>query len=157
MLGTLDVFHVGLVVADIRAAMDEIGANLAIGWAPVQQRTQKVRTASGETRAEPIIFTYSSDGPPHIELIQPEARSVWAITPPGCLHHIGAYADDIRMPPGTGLSLEFGGGHGEVPVGFAYYSSPYGVRVELVDESRRAQFTDWFAGADLGSGAGVGG
>lgn len=64
MLGTLDVFHVDLVVPDIQAAMHEIGANLAIGWAPPQHRTQKIRTEAGERRAEPIAFTYSSAGSP---------------------------------------------------------------------------------------------
>lgn len=154
MLGTLDVFHVGLVVPDIEAAMHEIGANLAIGWAPPQHRTQKVRTEAGETRAEQIVFTYSSDGPPHIELIQPEPHSVWTITPPGGLHHIGAFTDDIGVPPGVGLSLEFGGGHDEAAVGFAYYTSPRGIRVELVDGSRRAQFAAWFGGGDLEPGGG---
>jgi lactoylglutathione lyase len=148
MLGTLDVFHVGLSVPDLELAMSSIGANLGISWAPSQERMQKVRTASGETREEHILFTYSSDGPPHVELIQPEPGSVWGITPANGLHHIGAFASDVTVPPGDGLQLEFGGGHRERPVGFAYYISAYGIRIELVDESRRQQFADWFAGAD---------
>jgi len=48
---------------DIDAAMRTIGPNLAIGWAPVQHRTQGVRTGAGELREEPIVFTYSVDGP----------------------------------------------------------------------------------------------
>jgi hypothetical protein len=146
MLGNLDVFHVGLSVPEINVSMKEIGRNLGISWAPVQERVQKVRTGSGETRDEPIRFTYSSDGPPHVELIQPEAGSVWEITPANGLHHIGAFADDVTVPPGDGLTLEFGGGHDETPVGFAYYTSPHGIRVELVDASRREQFAQWFAG-----------
>ncbi len=149
MLGNLDVFHVGLVTADLELTMETIGENLGIAWAPVQQRTQRVRTGAGEPRDEPIIFTYSSDGPPHVELIQSAAGSVWEVTPPGCLHHVGAFADDVTVPPGPGMSLEFGGGHGEKPVGFAYWISPVGIRVELVDGSRREQFKAWFAGGDL--------
>lgn len=157
MLGSLDVFHVGLSVPDLEVAMAEIGRNLGISWAPTQERVQKVRTGSGETRDEHILFTYSSDGPPHVELIQPEEGSVWGITPAGALHHIGAFADDVATPPGEGLTLEFGGGHGESPVGFAYYTSPQGIRIELVDGSRRQQFADWFAGAgklDMAQGPG---
>lgn len=149
MLGKLDVFHVGLVTADLELAMNTIGENLGIAWAPVQRRTQPVRTGAGALREEPIIFTYSSDGPPHVELIQSTADSVWEVTPSGCLHHIGAFADDVTVPPGPGMSLEFGGGHGERPVGFAYWVSADGMRVELVDRSRREQFKAWFAGADL--------
>jgi len=147
MLGKLDVFHVGLSVPDLEHAMESIGSSLAISWAPVQERVQPVRTGAGENREEHIRFTYSSDGPPHIELIQPEPGSLWAITPAHGLHHIGAFAADVAVPPGDGLSLEFGGGHAERPVGFAYYTSLGGIRVELVDESRREQFREWFAGA----------
>ncbi len=149
MLGTLDVFHVGLSVPDIEAAMDAIGSNLGICWAPMMERTQQVRTGTGETREEHILFTYSSDGPPHVELIQAEPGSVWGVTPAGGLHHIGAFADDVSVAPGAGLELEFGGGHRESPAGFAYYTSPSGIRVELVDGSRRAQFNDWFRGGEL--------
>jgi hypothetical protein len=62
---------------------------------------------------------------------------------------VGAFADDVTIPPGPGMSLEFGGGHGEKPAGFAYYVSAAGMRVELVDGSRREQFQEWFAGGDL--------
>jgi hypothetical protein len=149
MLGKLDVFHVGLVVEDIEVAMDTIGGNLGISWAPVQRRVQQVRTGSGEARDEPLVFTYSSDGPPHVELIQSEPGSVWGVTPADCLHHIGAFVDDIATPPGPGMSLEFGGGHGATPAGFAYYTSPSGFRVELVEGRRREQFAAWFAGGNL--------
>ncbi len=149
MLGKLDVFHVGLVTPDIELAMNTIGTNLGIAWSRVQQRTQEVRTGSGEVRDEPIVFTYSSDGPPQVELIQSLTGSVWEVTPRGCVHHIGAFADDVTVPPGPGMSMEFGGGHGELPVGFAYYISAHGMRVELVDASRRGQFEEWFGGGDL--------
>jgi hypothetical protein len=149
MLGKLDVFHVGLVVPDLELAMTTIGENLGIAWAPVQQRTQPVRTGAGEARDEPIIFTYSSDGPPHVELIQSTPGSLWEVTPTGCLHHIGAFAEDVTVPPGPGMSLEFGGGNGEKPAGFTYWISPAGMRVELVDGSRREQFQAWFSGGDL--------
>ena len=147
MLGNLDVFHVGLSVPDLEQAMRSIGSNLGISWAPMQERVQKVRTGAGEKREEHIFFTYSSDGPPHVELIQPDPGSVWGITPDNGLHHIGAFSADIAVPPGDGLALEFGGGHGDRPLGFAYYTSPAGIRIELVEESRREQFKEWFAGA----------
>ena len=47
MLGGHDVFHLGRVVEDLDAAMSTIGANLAISWAPVQERTIAVLTAGG--------------------------------------------------------------------------------------------------------------
>jgi hypothetical protein len=149
VLGNLDVFHVGVVVADLDTAMTTIGENLGIRWAPVQERTQTVRRGDGELRQETIRFTYSIEGPPHLELIDSASDAVWATTPPGGLHHIGAFADDVTLPPGGGMTLEFGGGDGPKPVGFAYYTSPGGVRVELVDTTRRADFEHWWGGGDL--------
>jgi hypothetical protein len=149
VLGKLDVFHVGLVVEDIDVAMATIGANLGIRWAPMQARGQAVRTGGGEARIEEIRFTYSADGPPHVELIEATPGSVWGAPQPHVLHHIGAFSDDIATPPGEGLVLEFGGGHDEAPTGFAYYTAPDGIRVELVDASRRKDFARWFSGGEL--------
>jgi hypothetical protein len=153
VLGTLEVFHVGVVVEDIDDAMATIGANLGIRWAPVLARGQAVRTGGGETRIEELRFTYSADGPPHVELIEAWPGSVWGAPQPHVLHHIGAFSDDIATPPGEGLLLEFGGGHDEAPSGFAYYTAPGGIRVELVDASRRADFDRWFAGGELAAAA----
>jgi hypothetical protein len=149
MLGELDVFHVGVVVDDLTSSMATIGATLGIGWAPVQERVQIVRTGAGEVRHEPIRFTYSAAGPLHVELIESTEESVWETCPPGGLHHIGAFSDDVTTPPSTEMTLEFGGGDRDAPVGFAYYTAPSGLRIELVDRSRRDQFEAWFAGADL--------
>jgi Glyoxalase/Bleomycin resistance protein/Dioxygenase superfamily len=149
VLGKLDVFHVGVVVDDLDAAMTAMGANLGIRWAPVQERTQTVRRGDGEVRREAIRFTYSVDGPPHLELIDSASDALWATTPPGCLHHVGAFADDVTLAPGPGMTLEFGGGDGPEPVGFAYYTAPGGIRVELVDAGRKADFERWWSGGEL--------
>lgn len=149
MLGELEIFHVGVVVENLEASMKAIGDSLGIRWAPQQERTQVIRTAAGEVRHEPIRFTYSADGPPHVELIQSADDSAWETSAPGALHHVGAFAPDITKPPGSALTLEFGGGDGEIPAGFAYYTAPGGIRVELVEAHRRPQFDAWFSGAEL--------
>jgi Glyoxalase/Bleomycin resistance protein/Dioxygenase superfamily len=153
MLGDLDVFHVGVVVENLEDSMKAIGDALSISWAPVQEGTQVIRTGAGEVRDEPIRFTYSSDGPPHVELIESGHDSVWETSAPGTLHHVGAFAEDIAIPPGSGMVLEFGGGRRETPKMFAYYLAPGGIRVELVDSRQRPQFEAWFKGADLAAGA----
>jgi len=149
VLGELDVFHFGVVVEQLETSMKTLGEGLGIDWALVQVRTQVLRTKAGVVRHEPIRFTYSSDGPPHLELIESAGDSVWETSLPGTLHHIGVFTRDVAAAPGPGYELEFGGGRDELPVGFAYYVAPAGVRVELVDGSRRAQFQAWFAGGHL--------
>jgi hypothetical protein len=149
VLGNLDVFHVGVVVDDLDASMATLGAGLGLRWAPVQERTQTVRRADGEVIQEAIRFTYSIDGPLHLELIDSTENEVWGTTPAGGLHHVGAYADDVTVPPGSGMTLEYGGGEGPEPVGFAYYTAPGGIRVELVNAGRKADFERWWSGGDL--------
>jgi len=149
MLGAHDVFHVGRVVEDLDVAMRTIGENLSITWAPVQLRAIAILTGCGEERDETIRFTYSADGPPHVELIEIGPDSLWRPSSDAGLHHIGAFADDVTTPPGPGMDLEFGGRVDGRLGGFAYYTAPNGMRVELVDASRRAGFAAWFAGGGL--------
>jgi catechol 2,3-dioxygenase-like lactoylglutathione lyase family enzyme len=149
LLGALDVFHVGVVVVDLDAAMARIGAGLGVDWASVQERSQPLRTAAGACLTEDLRFTYSANGHLHVELIESGPGSVWTPTEPYGLHHIGAFADDIAVAPGSGMTLEFGGGHGEIPAGFAYYTAPEGIRVELVESARRGEFDRWFSGGSF--------
>ena len=152
-LGTLDVYHVGSVVEDLDAAMRSLGATLGLTWAPVQVRAQAVRNAAGEVVSERIRFTYSVEGTPHLELIESTERSVWRPGPVGALHHVGAFADDVaaasRRLAASGAALEFGGGRGAEPAGFAYHLIPGGLRVELVEARRRDEFVRWMAGGSL--------
>jgi catechol 2,3-dioxygenase-like lactoylglutathione lyase family enzyme len=152
-LGNLDVFHVGIVVDDLDAAMGTLGGTLGLTWAPVQQREQVVRTGDGDVRSDEIRFTYSAEGVPHLELIESATRRVWQPGPPGQLHHVGAFATDVaaasRRLAADGAPLEFGGGDGDEPAGFAYHLAPGGLRVELVEAARREQFARWMAGGRL--------
>lgn len=154
-MGKLDVYHVGAVVEDLDAAMRSLGATLALTWAPVQERTQAVRTAAGEVLSDDIRFTYSAEGTPHLELIESATRRVWQPGPSGQLHHVGVFAADMaaasRELAASGGRLELGGGRREQPAGFAYHLVEGGLRVELVDAARRAEFDRWLGGADLGS------
>ena len=153
-LGTLDVFHVGVVVEDLDDAMRALGGTLDLTWAPVQEREQVVRTGDGELRSDQIRFTYSVEGVPHLELIESATRRVWQPGPPGQLHHVGVFADDVaassRRLAADGAPLEFGGGDADDPAGFAYHLVPGGLRVELVEAARREQFARWMAGGRLG-------
>jgi hypothetical protein len=150
MLGNLEIFHYGLVVEDIDAAMDALGSRFELTWAPVQETPVHVHTGDGENLTENLRFTYSVQGPPNLELIQSTERKLWSPGPTGHLHHVGAYDDDftgaLERFQSNGSVLEFGGGHGEQPKGFAYFLVPGGARVEIIDGGRRALFDEWLAG-----------
>lgn len=152
-LGNLEVHHVGTVVEHLETAMEIATRDLGVSWAPVQEGAPRVRTADGEVLAEDIRFTYSVQGTPHLELIESPDGRLWRPGPPGTLHHLGAFVEDLaaesaRLVAG-GMGLEFGGGAREQPEGFAYFLAPAGIRIELLDAQRRPDFERWLGGGDF--------
>jgi hypothetical protein len=153
VLGNLDIYHFGIVVEDIEAAMRDLGERLELTWAPLQRRRQTVCTGDAQKASEQIAFTYSVQGTPHLELIESEERRFWVPGPAGQLHHLGVFADDVPAESARlaaeGSPLQFGGGDGPKPAGFAYHLLAGGLRLEIVEEGRRAQFAAWMAGGSF--------
>lgn len=146
------ISHTALAVPDLDAAMSSYSSLLGLTWARPQQRTMDIRTDHGDISAQ-IRFTYSIEGPPHLELIQGEEGTVWA--PADGLHHIGVWTDqlseDAEALSQRGLPVEVAGlsRSGNGPFGFTYHRSDHGLRFELVDEASRPAFAGWFAGGEL--------
>ena len=111
-----------------------------------------ISTAAGDLSTS-IRFTYSVEGPPHLELIEGPAGTVWA--PVMGLHHVGLWtdrlADDAVELEQRGLPIEVAGvsPSGRRPSGFTYHRSGHGLRIELVDDASLPAFERWFAGGDL--------
>lgn len=135
---TQPYYHVGMAVQDLDAAMLEIGTALALTWARVQEMT---------VDGYAIRFTYSVEGPPHVELVEGPAGSAWDSTGGSQLHHVGVFSGDL---PGDRARLEAAGLQVELAGrGFAYLQGGAGLRVELVDERARPAYERWFAGGDF--------
>src|SRR5436190_11972214 len=62
-VGTL--YHVGVRVVDLEAAMAELGKALGITWASVVERDQAAWTPAEGSFTTPLRFTYSCEGPQH--------------------------------------------------------------------------------------------
>jgi catechol 2,3-dioxygenase-like lactoylglutathione lyase family enzyme len=146
------ITHTALVVPDIDEAMAVYSAALGLTWAKPQSTTMHIRTADGDM-ATPLSFTYSIEGPPHLELISGEPGTVWAPQPG--LHHFGVWSDALAADAGEleerGMPVEVTGlgRSGKGPVGFTYHRSVHGLRIELVDNALRPAFARWLAGGDL--------
>jgi hypothetical protein len=124
-------FHVGIVVPDLEAAMEELGAAMGFEWSgPLERDLGKwvVRAAFART------------SPPYVELIQSIPGSVWETAPGAPFHHLSYWCDELESTSSalaeTGMALE-------LDLGFArYHLTASGTRIELLDADIRAAFDE---------------
>lgn len=148
-------YHLGVRVADIDAAMREMGEALGVTWCSLQQREQSLWTPAGGTTTVPLRFTYSAEGPQHIELLQGTPGSVWDGSVDAGAHHVGVWVDDVAAETASlaraGWSVVAaqrapGDGYGA----FTYVAPPSGLIVELVSSALLPMFERWWGGGPLG-------
>jgi hypothetical protein len=150
-----DTFHVGIKVPDLDLAMAEYASGLDVTWAAVQEREQPIWQPHTGLVGVPLRFTYSCEGPVHLELLQGTAGSFWdGVAEPG-LHHTGVWSDDVRGDTkafvDAGWTLVGAGAAPEDGFGvFTYVQAPTGLIVELVWSAVKPRFEAWWAGGTLG-------
>ena len=136
------LFHVGLRVHDLAAAMDEIGAAWGVTWCAVRDWPME------------IALTFSTAGPVRLELIQGSPDTPLDPAQGTGPHHLGYWVDD----PGAeterlladGWELVMSAAAPESGYGrFTYVRSPEGLLVEPVALANRERFEAWWAGGTL--------
>jgi catechol 2,3-dioxygenase-like lactoylglutathione lyase family enzyme len=142
-----DLYHTGIVVPDLDAAMARLTALTGYRWITPLSYTLPFRTAAGSRELTSTIV-YSVQGP-HLELVQEVPGSPWTAAPGNSVHHLGYFTDNLAE---TGRMLERNGFTFEMTADvaqpsaesdlalFAYYVDAFGTRIEIVD---RALFPDW--------------
>lgn len=148
------LFHVGIRVRDLEAAMAELSAGLGITWARVMEREQRLWTPAGGATTTALRFTYSCEGPQHVELLQGEPGTVWDGSDLPGVHHLGIWVDDVAAETErfveVGWTLEAAQVPPEAGYGaMTYVRSPQGVLVEPVSTKVKPMFERWWAGGDL--------
>lgn len=148
------LFHIGIRVVDIEAAMADIGKQAGVAWATPRNRPMSV-WLPGQGHAElPLIVTYSVDGPVHLELLQGPRGSVWdGHDVPGA-HHFGYWSDDVAADTedllAAGWTLEMAAASPDDGYGrFTYVRSPSGYLAEPVSINNKLRFERWWAGGSL--------
>lgn len=149
------LYHHGVRVADLDRAMAEMGTELDLEWCSVQESEQTIWTPDQGTQKIPLRFTYSCQGPIHLELLQGAPGSLWDGREEPGLHHIGLWCDDVRQATeqaiGRGWTVAMAQAHPDKGYGaFVYLCPPSGLTVELVWSGLRPMFERWFAGGSLG-------
>ena len=149
------LFHTGVRVPDLDAAMHELGASLGLTWAQPQHRTQGLWTPERGAHTVDLRFTYSCEGPVHIELLQGEPGTFWDGTQQPGAHHLGVWSDDIAAETQAmvdgGWRLVGAGSPPDDGYGiYTYVAPPSGLIVELVSAVAMPMFDRWWAGGPLG-------
>ncbi len=142
-----DLYHTGIVVPDLDAAMARLTALTGYRWITPLCYTLPFRTAAGSRELTSTIV-YSVQGP-HLELVQEVPGSPWTAAPGNSVHHLGYFTDNLaetgRMLERNGFSFEMTADVAQPSAEsdlalFAYYVDAFGTRIEIVD---RALFPDW--------------
>ena len=146
------LYHVGFLVPDLRAAMDSHGAAMGLTWAKVRTiESLQVWTPEKGVEHADIEFTYSCEGPQHVEMVSGSKGSLFdASLRAG--HHVGLWVDDLAAETAELLALGWtivaagappADGYGN----FAYVLPPGGgLTVELVSSAIKPGFELWWAG-----------
>lgn len=148
------VFHVGVRVGDLERAMAELGDGLGLTWSAVTERQQRVWLPGEGAGTLTLRFTYSAEGPQHVELLQGPPGSIWDGDDLPGVHHMGVWTDDVvthtRRLVEAGWTLELAQlppdeGYGA----FTYVRSPGGFLLEPVWSGLKPMFERWWAGGSL--------
>jgi lactoylglutathione lyase len=154
MLPAGRLYHVGYVVQDLEAAMKEFGGLMTSEWALVARRVSATWDPKSGRRDVPIGVTYSRTGPPHVELVEGVAGSLWEPSERPRLHHVGVWAGDMIAEsaalttqgyPVVGHGLDADGQTAR----FVYHDVGHGPLLELVDAAARDAWEAWVRGEQL--------
>lgn len=146
-------FHVGYMVADVDEAMERLSAATGVTWHPPQIFAIDI-TIGNERVAFDARFTYSVEGPVHLEVAEGPAGTLWDADLYGGPNHNGYWTDnlagDVDALTAAGGELVFAGAGDEPgPQGFAMVDVA-GSRLELIDEAMKPMFETWYTTGSFG-------
>ena len=150
----LRMYHTGIIVESLQNAMSTMGGALGLDWAPPRTSTAPMQGPNGVQGRE-IRFTYSLQGPHHIELLeQVDPAPYLNLTGGRRVHHLGYFTDDLIQ---ASADLEARGFHRELSgvgengqigrAAFHYNPESPGIWIELVSYEIAEEIGGWIATA----------
>jgi catechol 2,3-dioxygenase-like lactoylglutathione lyase family enzyme len=144
-------FHVGILVADIDAAIDRFSKVFGLTFTDVGGMPV---TLHGSEQSEVTMrAAYSREGPPHIELVEGQGDGIFSLRHGEGVHHIGVWSPEFSAyDPGRCLpvSLRVNMMPGDPSMWLSDPTDLHGTRIEFVDERGRDQLEAWIKGSPPG-------
>jgi hypothetical protein len=141
LLDHRNLYHVGLFVDDVPAAMAQLGAGRAITWTAIQEYVMLAWLPGAEPAQIVATGAYSVGGPVHVELTHIRSGPLPKATGLDTPHHVGYWCDDVMTTTdqliADGWSLEFKGGLLDAEPTISVLRAPSGYCVELVPSESR--------------------
>ncbi len=144
-------FHIGILVKDIRAAMERFSAVLGVTFnEPTVVHFNRLEDP--DPHEFDALVTYSRQGPPYWELMEARDTGLYSLEQHGeGIHHVGIWESD-----NAAKTAEFHRQGLRVPMRivaedgstFVWFNDPTqldGVRIEYVDDANRAAIEEWIA------------
>ena len=157
MIDYQHVFHVGVRVRDLDAAMADLGSSMGVTWAEQRESpAQALWTPELGLQQLHLRYTYSAEEPQHIELLEGPAGSFWDGRREAGAHHLGIWVDSVADETDRLVAIGWtivgaqrdpsdGMGYGV----FSYVQPPSGLIIELVDRAVLPHFEQWWRAALL--------
>jgi lactoylglutathione lyase len=151
MIDYQGLFHTGIRVPDLDAAMAELGPSLNVTWAESREVDEMpVWTPDAGMQTVPLRYVYSCEGPQHIELLESAPGSPWHCGDSPGVHHVGLWVEDVGAEVAAaverGWTVALAATAPEDGCGnFAYIQPPNGMLVELVNVAIMPMFEEWWA------------
>ena len=152
MIDFKEIFHIGIRVPNIEAAMEEMGESLNVTWAElVENPSQGLWTPDDGQQDIPLKFVYSSEGDQHLELLEGQSGSFWDGNENPGVHHFGVWVDDVKAETERllGLDWELLGAAKSPAEGFGnmtYLAPSNRTILELVASINKPRFERWWGG-----------
>ncbi len=136
-----NLYHTGYLVEDVDEAVERLGRIGITRWTPPKPHQLPIMVGD-ERQTARFRYSYSADGPHHIELIQPVGSTDYLVaTGPMTFHHLGFWVDDlaaaVRESPDWGLSLECRYLNEDDSLKVTYHVDEAGLRYEMVPMSHK--------------------
>ena len=155
MIDYKELFHIGIRVPTIEAAMQELGESLNVTWAElVEKPSQGLWTPDDGPQDIPLKFVYSCEGDQHLELLEGQSGSFWDGNENPGVHHFGVWVDDVKAETERllGLDWELLGAAKSPAEGFGnmtYIAPSNGTILELVASINKPRFERWWGGGSF--------